>query len=311
MLYQTRKAQMAQSNTSPFSKTDEGKKIARVFKGQQIKVAGAIQRQLSETLPRQEGSVQFYHPSSIEPKALNVRKIASTPEELERCKSEKQILRIVKGEGIQKLIESAEDQLITEFAGKDLFKHREHAVKKFDTDSVGVTVERFYPLAQQFFSALQHIHSCNVWHLDLKPENVFISDDEQLTIGDFGLAIDVNNPPEEAIGFTPGFKPPEVVTGGPITEQADTYSASATLYELLTGRPFIRMPINESIYKDQETFEQYRDTQLMLVGKIAPEAIPFFKSTLTWSYEKRTSILDAIEMLKQCEQQQRSEGTSI
>lgn len=41
--------------------------------------------------------------------------------------------------------------------------------------------------------AIDHIHSNNLIHLDIKPENIFISQNGLCKLGDFGLVLDMKN----------------------------------------------------------------------------------------------------------------------
>ena len=77
-------------------------------------------------------------------------------------------------------------------------------------------------------------------HRDLKPGNVWLSDDGTAKIGDFGLAVSLDRSRLTQHGMMVGtvsYMPPEQALGGEITPQADLYSLGAMLHELVTGRP--------------------------------------------------------------------------
>ena len=48
---------------------------------------------------------------------------------------------------------------------------------------------RIWKLFRQILEGLAFIHKNNVIHRDLKPENIFINKDDEISIGDFGLAL--------------------------------------------------------------------------------------------------------------------------
>lgn len=41
------------------------------------------------------------------------------------------------------------------------------------------------------FQALKHLHDHNLVHMDIKPDNIFISFDDICKLGDFGLVLDL------------------------------------------------------------------------------------------------------------------------
>lgn len=51
-----------------------------------------------------------------------------------------------------------------------------------------VSEARIWRVIAALANGIQHIHSCGILHLDLKPANIFMDDNYQLKIGDFGLA---------------------------------------------------------------------------------------------------------------------------
>ena len=76
-------------------------------------------------------------------------------------------------------------------------------------------------------------------HLDIKPENLFLSGDH-VKVADFGLVQPRNtNINRSAIAISPPYAPPELFDGR-IEHTADQYSLAVTYQELLTGtRPYV------------------------------------------------------------------------
>ena len=96
---------------------------------------------------------------------------------------------------------------------------------------------------------LEHAHARNVVHRDLKPDNLFVTQDEDgeecIKLLDFGIA-KVKRSGEQQEGAvtlsglmagTPAYMSPEHVIGAETDERADLYSTGVIFYELLAGRP--------------------------------------------------------------------------
>jgi serine/threonine-protein kinase len=106
----------------------------------------------------------------------------------------------------------------------------------------GWTFEEALPYLQMTVEALIYAHGRGVVHRDLKPENIMIPQGGGLKVMDFGLARsnDVSKVTKtgSALG-TPGYMPPEQITGAPPRPVSDQYAFGIMMYEMLTGRrPF-------------------------------------------------------------------------
>jgi serine/threonine protein kinase len=91
----------------------------------------------------------------------------------------------------------------------------------------------------QIIAALRYLHSCGIMHRDVKPENIFITEEDAVVkLGDFGLAKDGNEGPSNATTQcgTPDYMAPEVLEGRPYEAAADIFSLGAVLYALITSR---------------------------------------------------------------------------
>jgi len=99
------------------------------------------------------------------------------------------------------------------------------------------TVEIVFKCAK----ALQYAHSRGVIHRDIKPSNIMLTQDSDVRIIDFGIAIvsDSDISRIEGIAGSPSYMSPEQVQSLELTNRSDLYSLGAVMYEMLTGsRPF-------------------------------------------------------------------------
>ncbi|TPX32181.1 hypothetical protein SmJEL517_g04612 [Synchytrium microbalum] len=119
---------------------------------------------------------------------------------------------------------------------------------------------------------LEYLHSLNIIHLDLKPDNILVMYDGTIRLADFGLSGFVFEfEGDRSAGGTPGFAAPEILLGGEVTCKVDVYSMGATLLEMLTGK---------SPYDELETAEALKSTvadDMPLPPHISPELKDFFK----------------------------------
>ncbi|KAL6052874.1 Serine/threonine-protein kinase Nek5, variant 2 [Balamuthia mandrillaris] len=95
----------------------------------------------------------------------------------------------------------------------------------------------------QMLLALAHMHSVNVLHRDIKPQNMFLNKWGDIKLGDFGLSTvrkDRKKQYQTAVG-TLGYAGPELLKGRSYNEKSDMYALGTSLYEMMTLR---------SVYED-------------------------------------------------------------
>ncbi len=89
--------------------------------------------------------------------------------------------------------------------------------------------------------ALHYAHSRGVVHRDIKPSNILLTQDGDVRIVDFGIALvaDSDISRLEGVAGSPAYMSPEQVQGHPLDARSDLYSLGAVMYEMLCGqRPF-------------------------------------------------------------------------
>ncbi len=96
----------------------------------------------------------------------------------------------------------------------------------------------------QMATALAYVHQCGIIHMDIKPENFLLSDEGQVKLTDFAIALLV---PKgigrwlslRRIAGTRSYIAPETIRRKQPDFQTDIYSFGVTMFEILTRRaPF-------------------------------------------------------------------------
>ena len=89
--------------------------------------------------------------------------------------------------------------------------------------------------------ALHYAHSRGVVHRDIKPSNILLTQDGDVRIVDFGIALVADSDVSrlEGVAGSPAYMSPEQVQGLELDARSDLYSLGAVMYEMLCGqRPF-------------------------------------------------------------------------
>lgn len=92
--------------------------------------------------------------------------------------------------------------------------------------------------------AIKHIHDKKVLHRDLKSQNVFLTKNGMIKLGDFGIAKCLNYTLQKVttIVGTPYYLSPEIVQNKPYSFKSDIWSLGIILYEMCA----LKMPFDAS-----------------------------------------------------------------
>ena len=116
----------------------------------------------------------------------------------------------------------------------DKIKEKKQKNEKFSENEI---LQYFYEILQ----GLYYLHKNRVIHRDLKTLNIFLTENNHIKIGDFGVSKKLINNNIYAYTFvgTPYYLSPEICQNKPYDEKSDVWSLGVVLYELITlNKPF-------------------------------------------------------------------------
>jgi serine/threonine protein kinase len=103
-----------------------------------------------------------------------------------------------------------------------------------------LTVQRSCAWAADLARALALAHRAGIIHGDIKPGNIFVTPDEKVKLGDFGIArLATQVSGSDRVMGTPAYLAPEQIKGQPQDQRSDQFAFGIVFYQMLTGvRPF-------------------------------------------------------------------------
>jgi hypothetical protein len=110
---------------------------------------------------------------------------------------------------------------------------------------------------EQVGDALGYLHSRNLVHRDVKPDNIFVCDDGTLKLMDMGLIKGDEYTSHTQTGHilgTPAYMAPEQDSAKAVGPASDQYSLGIIMYEMLAGqRPFVQPEMAMLVFQHKFT----------------------------------------------------------
>jgi eukaryotic-like serine/threonine-protein kinase len=173
----------------------------------------------------------------------------------------------------------------------------------------GLTLPRMVQLFAKVASGLMHMHRRGVFHADLKPINILLSNAGEVKIIDYGLAW-IKGEAKGRVQGTPEYMAPEQSLRSTANEQTDIFNLGATMYRIVTWKlPPSTLPKPGSPKVTAGIFENL----LRPVKELNPQAPPLLCDLIhrCLAYhranrpERVKDVLDVLEVL--CEKMVRTD----
>jgi len=171
--------------------------------------------------------------------------------------------------------------------GGELFNHL-RASRRFDEERA-----KFY--VAEVLLGLKYLHSLNIIHRGIKPENILMDEEGHIVITDFGMAkyLKDGELTRSFVG-TPEYLSPEVVKEEGYGKSADWWALGILTFEMLTGL----LPFFKREFKTQEVFDAIKEKDVVFPDKveISDDAKDFILKLLNKKPEERLGFNGAQEV---------------
>ncbi len=158
-------------------------------------------------------------------------------------------------------------------------------------------------LAVQIAQGLAKAHERNIVHRDIKPGNLFITNDGLVKIVDFGLAKLSGRTKLTRTGATAGtvsYMSPEQLRGGEVDQRSDIWALGVVLYEMTTGEAPFRGEYEQAVSyaivnEAPKPIRSLRSDVPVEVERVIEKTLA---KDLNGRYQTVTELLGALQSLK-------------
>jgi serine/threonine protein kinase len=192
-------------------------------------------------------AIRYLVSEQLPPMALKILRDACDPEIFRRFVAEARILNGVRHPNLVPAVEinleHSPPYYVMPLMKETLFERLSEFLRRGEVYRAKYAIEDvIIPVCR----ALEKLHSRQIFHLDVKPANIFFDGQGVAKLGDLGIchfpAIYFPGISLQVVGIgTEGYSAPETLRFGIGTPQSDVYSVGIVFYEMIMG---FRPPIN-------------------------------------------------------------------
>jgi serine/threonine protein kinase len=154
---------------------------------------------------------------------------------------------------------------------------------------------------REIAEGLDFLHGRNIIHRDLKPQNILVSKDGSLKIGDFGISKEIGASLPKTQCGTPCYMSWEMLNDEAYDEMTDMYSLGIILLQFLTGKAMmmsVEMNRNPGFFSTLEK-------ELTRKYNYSPELIRLARKLVNVSPSDRPSAREVIKVVKEIQTMRR------
>lgn len=148
-----------------------------------------------------------------------------------------------------------------------------------------ITEEELRYYVRQITLACLYLHESKIVHRDLKLGNLFLNDDMQVKVGDFGLATKLNSGEQrKTLCGTPNYIAPEVLLESGHGFEVDVWSLGCIVFTMTVGKP----PFETDDLKN--TYRKIKRNEYTIPSDVSPALASFINKMLRSDPTKRPTM---------------------